>query len=717
MKRVLFSVGILLTCLLAVCCILPYNYLYYLLGFFAVVTVVFLILSIRFKCLFIINLAFIFSCVVIVAFMIFYNIRVKPVTRLAGEKVTVIGRVCDYPKNYADYSVYEVEVIDCSEPGFPRDFKINCYTTNDDTMDIYDYVTAEVKFSELSASNKLNSLSNEVFIHTSTGNFKYLRKGEPPNFISKITLSVRQKVKKFIRRNSFSEQAGILQALTIGDKSNISFDTRDIFNKCGLSHMLVISGFHLSIIFFSLFKLLKFLGVKVNISAIICIILSIFYACLTGFSSSITRALTAFIIIMLGYVFYKESDSLNSLGLAMIIILLINPFSVCDIGFLLSVTSVVGLVLLSRELTSLFTIRIFKKKFYKTNKIVEIFCQSLSATVFTLPILALSFGRVPVFSPVINVFAYLPIILVMIISIIAVMFSFIPALSGVGGILIYISNVITKYILIALKHISGFKYLTININFKDISLALIISLAIFGICVVIFKSKMPKVLTVFTAFCLILIFAIFNNIKTTDQIAIIPSHFCNVVIKEKHCIVIGSGNGHSDYNNLDKYLKDNKIEKIDVLIIPSENSYVSGGLPYILSNYECDAIITDTDFKIDSFPKNVKVNNIGETTVVADKFHIEFSKNQTDYAVILKVDGRTFVFSYNSCDFSNFKDFNDADLFVTGNSKNYDAFSESKYVYITNSVDKQKNKVYNCNWIEEDGTIVSNLEKLEFKKY
>lgn len=503
-------------------------------------------------------------------------------------------------------------------------------------------------------------------------------------------------------------QLGIIEALTIGDRYNITSDTNNIFVRCGLSHMLAISGFHLSLIFMTLFKALNLFGLNNKIKSVICIVCAVFYAALTGFSLSVTRALVAFIVVMLGNILNQQPDTLNSLGLASVIILLINPFAIVDIGFLLSVLSLLGIVVLLEDLNALCEINIknrFLKKLY--SGVYTTFNQSLSATVFIIPILALFFGSIPVFSPIINIVANIPILIIMYLSVAASILSLLPFSTFAVKLLFVLANFVTKYTLKLLSLFSSLKFVTVSISFKDISVAVLIVLVIVLITVFAEKLKIYKILISFTCICIIIIFSILGKYNVTEKTYISYDNFCSAVIKNNSCVVIGTGRGYYSYSKLDKFLSDNNINKIDAVIIPSDEINVYGGLPYLLNNYYCKTVITDLNYNCCKYVKKIKINNINNCSLsIGNSCNISFLKNGFEYVTFLKTKNTNLAFTYKPANLKAMYNKN-IDMLITGKALNNNmVLKNNQYVFNSKYLDISNNIVYNYKLVETDSDFV-----------
>ena len=139
----------------------------------------------------------------------------------------------------------------------------------------------------------------------------------------------------------------MLCAMLLGDSSAIDTETREIYSSSGLAHILALSGLHVGLIIMVISCMFWPLYVGLhNRTRLILVMLALWgYVWLTGFSPSVTRAAVMGTVYMLSRLFERESFPLNSLFLAAIIILLIQPNDLFSISFQLSFAAVGGIIL------------------------------------------------------------------------------------------------------------------------------------------------------------------------------------------------------------------------------------------------------------------------------------------------------------------------------------------------------------------------------------
>ena len=212
------------------------------------------------------------------------------------------------------------------------------------------------------------------------------------NQIDTITL-LADKVKSYITYASDQmfpkEISGLFVGILIGNKENITEEIEEDFKNSSLSHMLAVSGTHVSYIILGLSFLLSNFGKRYT--NIFSILFLIFFMYLTNFTASVVRACIMGIILLGSKILYRKSDIYVSMALSLLIILIENPFKILDVGLILSYAGTLGIVVLYR---------IWSNEVKTKNKIIKYIINTLlitcSAQIFVFPIIAVYFNNVSI---------------------------------------------------------------------------------------------------------------------------------------------------------------------------------------------------------------------------------------------------------------------------------------------------------------------------------
>ncbi len=191
------------------------------------------------------------------------------------------------------------------------------------------------------------------------------------------------------------EQYAVVAAMALGDKSALTKELRDVYSVTGASHVLALSGLHLGIIYTLLSVLI--VGRRWQTVSQIVIILSIWaFAFLVGLPVSVVRSatmLSTYAVLSLGR---RDKMSLNTLAFTAILMLMVHPLSLFDVGFQLSFSAVSSILLL----VPLFG-RAFSRRYLLEHRVVRwlwgMVAVSCAAQIGTAPLVAYYFGRFSVY--------------------------------------------------------------------------------------------------------------------------------------------------------------------------------------------------------------------------------------------------------------------------------------------------------------------------------
>ena len=145
---------------------------------------------------------------------------------------------------------------------------------------------------------------------------------------------------------ALDRDAGALaSALLLGDRGGLSGDTILDFNRCGISHLLALSGIHISVIILLWEIVLRRLKIPKQCRAILVPALAFFYLFLTGCAPSTFRAVLMLCMTYLSYLFSSDYDSFTSLCVSLLLILTVSPYAVSDISMWMSFVATAGIVI------------------------------------------------------------------------------------------------------------------------------------------------------------------------------------------------------------------------------------------------------------------------------------------------------------------------------------------------------------------------------------
>lgn len=279
--------------------------------------------------------------------------------------------------------------------------------------------------------------------------------------------SYRIEICEYIINNSAEVGGGLLAALLLGERGYLPFQVHLSFKRCGLSHMLALSGLHLTIITFALSFLLSLMKVKKKGRKIIEIVFVILYSLITGMPISVVRAALMHIIASVIFLCAAKADSITSLSITVGIICFVIPYAIYDVSLWLSAFATLGVVVYS-ELNGV-KIKSEKPRLFK--KMLSGFLGGITISLFAISVTylisTLSFGEIsligaittPLISLLITPFMYLGLVFLIVASFIpigAVLNSFailicgiVHSISSIKGIYISAEYIFTIILIIA----------------------------------------------------------------------------------------------------------------------------------------------------------------------------------------------------------------------------------------------------------------------------
>lgn len=256
-----------------------------------------------------------------------------------------------------------------------------------------------------------------------------------PSLLDRVRLFSNSLSQRIADIETDSQNIALMQALTVGDKRGLSPESRKAYNRTGVAHILAVSGLHVGIIFMLLSYVLRWLKLfkrgYLIYGGVIILILWI-YAAVTGFSPSVLRAVIMFTLYQIGTMTLRETNNINTLAAAGMILLLTNPNYLYDMGFQLSFIAMIGIVLLHKPLSGLWRWKVW-----------NLAALTIAAQIAVLPLSCYYFGNLPLMAIFINLalWAVVPTIIVLVFGYL------ITDIMVLGDCAAYIANLQNQFIL------------------------------------------------------------------------------------------------------------------------------------------------------------------------------------------------------------------------------------------------------------------------------
>ena len=209
---------------------------------------------------------------------------------------------------------------------------------------------------------------------------------ENKNILRDSILSLKFHMEKVYKNSLKEDAAGFYMGMMLGDKTLLSQETKDLFAIGGISHILAISGLHMSMIGRNFYNLLRKGRFSFFVAGVLASVLVLAYCYMVGSSTSAIRAVGMLLLFFLSQYIGRSYDMLNGLGTVVIYLLWENPFLIEYSGFWFSVAALMGVGFVGKNMWV-----------------------SLGITLATLPIVASCYYEIPLYSSLVNAIA-LPIL-------------------------------------------------------------------------------------------------------------------------------------------------------------------------------------------------------------------------------------------------------------------------------------------------------------------
>ncbi len=320
------------------------------------------------------------------------------------EDIVIKGKIKRETKTKEYGKIYKVQIEEITQNGKEiKAQKKNIYIQENKTkikLQYGDIIEVKGKYEEPESRRNYKGFDYKLYLKTknilgtlkSTNIKKVRHKIENPiEYIESKSIKLSENLKQKANNILPQEIASIFIGIILGDRTEIPEEAIENFRNANMSHILAVSGMHMSYLILLATQIIgKLIGKKQ--SYYISIILIIEYMFLTGFSASIIRAGIMGIILISSKIFYKNNDILTNIAISALIILLKNPYTILDLSFQFSYGGTIGIILFQK-----FISKNFLEKIIKSKKIIEIISVTISAQIIILPISIIQFNKLNIY--------------------------------------------------------------------------------------------------------------------------------------------------------------------------------------------------------------------------------------------------------------------------------------------------------------------------------
>ncbi len=397
----------------------------------------------------------------------------------------------------------------------------------------------------------------------------------------------RNRVNDFFNNSMPEREAGIAKALTTGYKNDITQETRENFKRLGISHVLAVSGLHVSIIaYIILYICTEVLKLQKRKAIPIASAVIVFYLVFTGFSPSAVRAVIMSVVSFTGLLIYRNSDRINTAAFSAFIMLCINPLYLWNVSFQLSYVGIASVIAAMEILDD-------DEKNKGRGKLEKTFIFSTVVWVVISPVVMYYYKGISLVAIASNI-VFIPVI--SIVTCIA-MAAGLLSLAGFG--LAHILANIVYFILNIYNNVTE-KFSGNVFTYMDISRPSLIAIAcvyVFIFAMLLLKKKKKTKMFVIAVFAGYIAVAAVSFINSPAEIVFFDAgqgDASAIYIPRRLTAVIDGGPDGGAENSVIPYLEA-KGEKVDLLFVTHMDSdHVTGAMELIKKDLVMRAVISDT---------------------------------------------------------------------------------------------------------------------------
>lgn len=399
------------------------------------------------------------------------------------------------------------------------------------------------------------------------------------------------------------DEEGVFAASVLtGESGDLSFDTQLNFSRSGLLHIMAVSGLHLSVLSGAVSYLLSKINAHRTAVILLSLLLCVLVMVLGGFSVSVLRAGIMSAILLFGRLGYREADSINSLGVSLIVIGFLFPFSVADPAYLLSGAATLGILVLSPILEQFALSRMVFTGWQRQQ--VSLMCVSISSAVFTAPILIFFFGELSLVSvPAMSIVNY-PVVLVLLGSALFCCLYWIPFIGPFIGFMVRMA---AKLVLELVELFAGLEQATVSVRCLPMIIAVGGTFLVFCFWFILKNKPIIQKILTGSLLCLsVLLLCITPFYSSVFSRLTVMLDGASIYINHGKSIVVDCPDAYAA-NQINREIGKYGFDKIDVLVVTSLDRYISNGVPYLLSYTSARKIVVPkSDLHNDSYRRIIE---------------------------------------------------------------------------------------------------------------
>ncbi|MBE5757536.1 MAG: ComEC family competence protein [Clostridiales bacterium] len=487
------------------------------------------------------------------------GVNLFPLKLIDNQKdVAVKGVVSDYvlvKDSSKKFVLDDCIVVEDNEILY-SDIKIVIYTYSNDDIELGDevYFVGDINSFNYKSQSEFDKLAQNICFSTYVDSSDM----EINSKHSSLKDNIKSSVKELLLNNLSEDNANITYSILFGEKQGLNNEIKEVFSYAGISHILAVSGLHISVLVGIIYFILSKLKLNKYVRVGILFFILLFYSYLCSFSPSVVRASIMAILSAICFMYQIEYDALSSLSIAGVIILLFSPLSLFLVSFQLSFLCVFAIISFAPTLKRMFV------KIKCPKLLAEGLAISIAVNIVILPTCFNYFDYVSLLGVITNLFV-LPIFSIL--YVLLFVFTFMGVILPFMGVFLKIPNFFLHIIKVIADFVAGIDFgifRLFHVGYLVVFLLIVILLILHFLMINKYlKSGFIGVLSI--ALITILVCNSMPIKYKGDNVLVCSQTDSNVVfyVKDNYTVMIGS--------NIDSYivckqLKELKIKGIDSII-------------------------------------------------------------------------------------------------------------------------------------------------------
>ncbi len=538
-----------------------------------------------------------------------YKLHPSLVPQLEGQDLDARGQIVSLPATFSRSKRFEFKILEAklAESGdlvqIPKKVRLNWYGKSPE-LQLGEIWQLRIRLKRPWGYANPGNFDYEkwLFAHE-IGATGYVRTKTQPEKLASVSVKnptyyLRGALHKKLKQSVTGEHTDVILALALGDRSEMTKRKWTHLTSTGTNHLLAISGLHIGIVSGLVFMLilrlwrcserLCLIASAPRAAAVFAIIAAITYAMLAGFSIPTQRAMIMASVILLSSIVMKSFRPSMVLALALLAVLIWDPFSVLAPGFWLSFAAVAIIFLVVANNRS------------QSSKLWNLIKIQFALAIGLLPITLIFFQQASLLSPIANFFA-VPWVSIVVVPLVLLGSLSLSIAESLGTWIVLLASYSIEIFWLFINYLNKFPYVKWSHAIQDWTLVP----AIIGVMVLLLPRAWPAKLISLVLLCP-LVFAQTNGVKK-DQLKLavldVGQGLSVVVQSEKHTLVFDTGPQYSTNFNAGEslvipYLREQAVDRLNMLIISHIDKDHAGGTEGVLNHIPVKRLISNSRHKL-----------------------------------------------------------------------------------------------------------------------